>query len=223
MSANPQRLAVLGAGGHAVVCADTALRSPGRWTAVSFYDDQLSPRANHYAGLPLVGDSSRLIADWEAGRIDAAFVGIGTNTTRLKLLTRLIDRGVPIATLVDPSAIVSPSATIAAGTLLVAGAIVNARSALGTGVIVNTGASVDHDNVIAEGVHVAPGARLCGDVSIGRATLIGVGASVPPGRRIAAYTTLGAGGVAVEHIITEGQTWVGCPARPLSPARSTTS
>lgn len=221
MSANPQRLAILGAGGHAVVCADTALRRPGRWAAVSFFDDQLPPCDNHYAGLPLVGDRARLIADWQAGRIDAAFVGIGTNSTRLKLLESLRGAGVPIATLVDPSAIVSPSATIAAGTLLVAGAIVNARTKLGNGVIINTGASVDHDNVIAEGVHIAPGARLCGGVSVGRAALIGVGASVPPGRHIAAHTTLGAGGVAIDDIITEGQTWVGCPARPLSPQRGT--
>ena len=53
-----------------------------------------------------------------------------------------------IATLIHPKAVVSNSAEIAAGCVVMAGAVINGGTKLCKGSIVNTSSSVDHDCVI---------------------------------------------------------------------------
>lgn len=116
--------------------------------------------------------------------------------------------------LAHPSAILSPSATIGAGTLIVAGSILNADARLGMGVILNTGASVDHDCEIGDFAHISPGARLAGGVRIGARSWIGIGAVVREGVTIGADVMVGAG-AAVICDIADGTQVAGVPAKPF--------
>jgi hypothetical protein len=71
-------------------------------------------------------------------------------------------QGLVLRSVVHPAAVVAPSATIGAGTLVMPGAVVNAEARIGANAIVNSGAIVEHDCEVGEGVHIAPGAVLCG-------------------------------------------------------------
>ena len=113
------------------------------------------------------------------------FVAIGDNRARKKEAEALRDR--LFDTLIHPSAIVSRTVEIGAGTVIMAGAVVQANARIGKHVILNTGCTVDHDCVIEDYVHIAPGAHLCGDVHIGEGTLVGVGVGIAPGTRIPSW------------------------------------
>ncbi|RLS56497.1 MAG: acetyltransferase [Planctomycetota bacterium] len=208
----PPRLPLLiwGAGGHAKVVADVA-RASG-WEVRGFLDDTPSRTGGVFYGSPLMGPSSVLFRA-EAEQTVAVFVAIGCNAVRARCVIAAQDAGYSVPVLIHPSAIVSETVEMGAGTIVMAGSVVQADTRMGRGGIINTGASVDHDGQLGEFVHVAPGARLTGEVVVGDQTLIGAGAVVIPRCRIGRMCIVGAGAVVVTDVL-DGMTVVGVPAGP---------
>lgn len=102
----------------------------------------------------------------------AALVALGNNSLRVQWLQKLAAAGYRIPVFVHPSAVVSPSAQLEAGTVVLPFAYVGAGAVLGAGCIVNAGAIVDHNAVLGAGCHAAPGAvikagaQVCGGTKI---------------------------------------------------------
>ena len=105
---------------------------------------------------------------------DEFLIGIGNNGKRQSLQEELEQKDFRIATLVHPTAYVSPSAAIDTGTIIEPKAIVNTKSVIGKGCIISVGALGDHDTVIGDFAHVNAGAICKG------------GAKVEPGTKIEA-------------------------------------
>jgi len=207
--AEPAGLLILGGGGHGRVVAEIAL-ALGLGDLAWLDDDP--------AATGVLGPLARCAEPELQQRYGRALVAIGRGPLRLQWLDRLQQLGFNCSPLVHPTAWVSPTAQLGAGTVVMPQAAVMAGAQLGQGCIVNTGASVDHDCELAAGVHVCPGAHLAGAVVVGRCSWIGIGASVIQGRRIGAAVTVGAG-AAVVHDLPDGVTAVGVPARVLTTAQ----
>lgn len=207
-------LAIIGAGGHGCVVADAA-RCAGDWSRIEFIDERW-PCLLEHAGCPVAGDLEHLrrtIAS--AGpRVVELVVAIGDNPTRLALTREFAGVGITLATVVHPSAVVSASATIGGGSVVLARAVVNPGSVIGTACIVNTGALVDHDARIADGVHVSPGAALAGNVTIGEGAWVGIGSCVIQGVKIGNRAMVGAGSVVIRDV-APATVVAGCPARKI--------
>ena len=205
-----KRLAIVGAGGHGKVVADTA-DATGQWDEIVFFDSQW-PQRQRVADWAVLGNDDRLILDRDT--FAGAVVAIGHNLARWQWQLRLQHHGVRLATVVHPTAWVSPRATVGQGTVIFAGAVVQAGAHLGQACIINTGASVDHDCVLGHASHLSPGARLGGTVTLGERCWIGVGASVRNNLTLGSDCTVGVG-AAVIASAGDALTLVGVPARPL--------
>jgi UDP-perosamine 4-acetyltransferase len=140
------------------------------------------------------------------------FVAVMDNRARQALSHEIRSYDAVLISAVSPRAVVSPSARLGAGVMLMPGAVVNAHASLGHGAIVNTNAAVDHEVAVGSFAHVAVGASLAGNVTVGDGALIGVGASVTPGRTIGAWSTVGAGSAVVRDV-PPGATVAGVPAK----------
>lgn len=138
-------------------------------------------------------------------------VSIGVNSTRKKIVEKL---NCHFGVAIHPTAVVSPSARIGEGTVVMAGAIINAGAVIGKHCIINTGASVDHECVLGDYVHIAPRVALCGQVHVGEGTLVGVGSCVIPCIKIGSWCTVGAG-TAVVRDVADGKTVLGVPGREV--------
>ncbi len=180
------------------------------WSDVVFLDDD--PASPLVVGCSVVGGLEQLsnFADDESEII----VAIGDNRTRLSLCNEIEAKGMRLAIVIHPSAVISPTASISRGSVVCAGAIVSARTNLGRGCIVNTGATVDHDCFIEDGVHISPGANLAGSVSVGECAWIGIGSALRDGVVVGRDVMVGAGSAVVSDI-SDGETVVGVPARGL--------
>lgn len=139
-------LLIVGAGGHGKVVKEVA-ESLGKYERIDFVDDQVSTAVGTTDDLP------NLRAHYEA-----AFVGIGNNAMRQRILNQLQRYGYQVPALIHPTAYISPSAQIEDGTIVEPKAIVNANSIVGEGCIISVGAIVDHDVELESCVHVNAGA-----------------------------------------------------------------
>jgi len=204
-SANP--LLVIGAGGHARVVIDVA-RAAGFDPIAALDPASVGATCN---GVEVVGGDDLADSMFAKG-LRQAVVAIGDNGLRSKIGKRLRDIVFTLPLIVHPSAILSPSAQIGDGTVIMPLAVVNAAATIGTMVIVNTNAVIEHDCDIGDGAHIAPGCRLGGTVSVGVETLIGIGSVVRPEARIGDHVVVGAGSTVIGNIDSH-QVATGSPAK----------
>lgn len=185
-----------GASGHAKVIIDI-LKANGMEIEGLLDDNPDVTELMGYKVLHGVNDVSSLI------------ISIGNNRIRKMIAERLETR---FEKAVHPSAIMSPSAKVGDGTVVMQGAIVQACAEIGKHCIVNTGASVDHECVLEDYVHVSPHSTLCGNVHVGEGSWIGAGTTVIPGVKIGKWSVIGAGSVVVRDI-PDGVVAYGNPCR----------
>lgn len=197
---------ILGAGGHGKVVADAAERT-GLWHQIAFLDDRY-PEKKLNAVWQVYGkiEDWRNFSDWEF------VVAIGHCETRLSISRKLITAGFKLATVIHPSAIVSPYVDIGDGSVVLATAVLNPGVSVGVATIINTGAVIEHDCHLDDGVHACPGVLLAGNVSVGECTWLGIGSVYKQGVRIDENVMVGAGAVVVADIGAE-TTAIGFPAR----------
>lgn len=179
-----KRLFIYGASGHGLVVADIA-RACG-YEDIRFIDDG----DNAYPAFSQIENEKEI----------PVALGVGINKTRKKLFDKVLDHGFCVATLIHPSAIISPSVTIGEGSVVMPNVVVNAFASIGKGSILNTSCVIEHENRIGDFVHISPGAMLAGDVSVGEGAHVGIGVSVKQGMRIGNYVLIGAGSVVVKDI-----------------------
>lgn len=198
-------LLIHGAGGHGLVVAEAA--AAAGYVVVGFIDDAVSE--GYLGNHPIVKMEF-------VDHIDAdVIVAIGDPRARRRIQHRHQEAGRSLATVIHPSASISPSARIAVGVFIGPNAVVNTEANLGDGVIVNSRSIVEHHCEVGPFAHIAPGSTLGGGVVVGEQALVGIGASVLPGVKIGSGCTVGAGSV-VREDVADGLTVVGSPARPVS-------
>ncbi len=197
------KLLVIGAGGHAKVVVDAA-------RVAGFRDISVAGQAGdppELLGIPVLADPSQL-------EPQPFVVAIGDNATRARYFAEFRDAGFEPTRIVHPSAVISPSVTIGAGTFVAAGVVVNVDASIGENAIINTRCTIDHDCEIGDHAHIGPGSSLCGGCRVGEGSLIGVGASMAPGSNVGAWSLVGAGAVIVDDLPSNTIS-VGVPARVI--------
>jgi UDP-3-O-[3-hydroxymyristoyl] glucosamine N-acyltransferase len=108
---------------------------------------------------------------------DQVVVAIGNPALRHTWQRVLEQVAAPLGVVLHPRAIVSATAQLGPGSVVLAGAVVNANASLHQGVLVNSGAVVDHD-------------AICGAFS-----QLGVNAAMAGGSRLGPFACLAPGEV----------------------------
>lgn len=187
-----------GASGHAKVIADIIRATGGEVTELFDDNDQITLLQGMRVVKPYATEEPLILS-------------IGNNAVRRQLVSSNSFRyGIAI----HPSAIVSPSARIGEGTVVMQGAIIQADAVIGKHCIINTGATIDHECRLADYVHVSPNASLCGNVTVGEGAWIGAGSTVIPGVTIGEWTVVGAGSTVLEDIEPQAVA-VGSPCKKI--------
>lgn len=202
---NRKSLVILGFGGHARSVADVALAAG--WAQIVFVDQ--NAREGEMLGEFAV--HSTLPVGWAEESM--AFPAAGDNRRREAMCEAA---PFPVATLIAPNANVGFRAQIMEGTFVGHMAHVGPQSQIGRGVILNTGCVIEHECSIGEFTHVSVNATVAGRCKIGAHVMLGAGATVIDGVSICEQAIIGAGAVVVDDIV-EPKTYVGVPAKPVTP------
>jgi sugar O-acyltransferase (sialic acid O-acetyltransferase NeuD family) len=204
-----KELAIVGASGHGKVIADIAEQLG---YTVNFYDDAY-PSKKKIEHWTIHGTCADLIAlnCTNATLSYDVVVAIGNNEIRQKKIQLLQKYSFNHVTLIHPTAVISPYAAIASGTVVLAGAAINAFAKVGVGCIINTAAVVEHDCNIDNFTHICPNVALAGGVSIGTKSWVGIGSQVKQLIKIGHNCLIGAGSTVIKNI-PDNVTAFGSPA-----------
>ena len=157
-----KKLLILGAGGFGHTVADLAAQLG--YEKIGFLDDSCPN---------VIGKCDEYLS-FQDGNTEF-YPAFGNNEGRMAWMDRLEKDGCPVATLIHPSAYVSPRAQVEPGTVILPGAMVNTGCQIGRGCLLNLGAIVDHGCVLEDGVHVCLGAIVKAENRIPRCLKIEAG------------------------------------------------
>lgn len=192
-----QDIVLVGFGGHAKSVADTIERQ-GLYRIVGYTD--IAPA--DICPYPYLGTDTALPSIFEGG-VHHAAVGIGyigKGDIRDRMFATLKSIGYTLPVIADPTAVISPTATVGEGSFIGKYAVINAAATVGNMTIINTRATVEHDCRVGDFAHVSVGTVLCGTVTVGARTFVGAGAAVIQGIAIGANTVIGAGTVVAKPV-----------------------
>ena len=159
------RLIILGAGGYGRTVADVAAQA-GKYGAICFLDDNSQAK-------DVIGKCADFSAHADENTI--FYPAFGNNEGRVAWLKKLSENGCTVATIIHPTAYISPTVYMAEGSVVLPHAIVNTGCEVEMGCIINCGAIVDHGCVLEEGVHVCLGAIVKAENRIPRCMKIEAG------------------------------------------------
>ena len=189
--AKTKKIYIYGASGHGLVVADIA-------------------RNSGYDEIVFLDDASECKFSPELEKADI-IIAIGENKTRQKISQKVEAAGFEIVNLIHKSAVVSESAVIEKGVVVMPNAVINAKARIKEGAIINSGAVIEHECMIGKFAHISPNVAIAGNVSVGVFTHVGIGSSIIQGIRIGSNCIIGAGSVVVRDI-KDGTKAYGVPA-----------
>lgn len=201
------KLMIIGAGGHSKVALDIAILMD-KWHEISFLDDF---KSGDVLGYNIVGNISDINLYKQSHDF---FVAIGSNEVRQNIYNEISDKGLSMATLIHPKAVISKLSDIGEGTIIMAGSVINPNVSIGKLCIINTNSSIDHDCVIGDYVHISPGVSIGGTTTIGQSTWIGLGSKIINNITIGKNVIVGAGSCVTNDIYCRG-VYIGTPAKSI--------
>jgi sugar O-acyltransferase (sialic acid O-acetyltransferase NeuD family) len=158
-----------------------------------------------------------VITDLSDRRSEKFIVAVGDPATRIRLWGLALGFGLqPNRPIIHPNSTVGDEVEIDLGSIVCPGAIITSNVNIGRGVIINIGATVGHDCYIHDWVTVSPGANISGRCNVYEASYVGTNSAIREGVSVGRAAVLGMGAILTKDI-PDGDTWVGNPARKLTP------
>ena len=203
-------LFIYGASGAAIEIYDLAERVNAvshRYSKIYLIDD-FEEEAPYYGTERIHFSSCETIAQEEFEFV----IAVGEPAARAFLLKRIEESGYKLATLVDPSVIVSPTAKIASGCIVNAQSIVSANVIMEENCFLGFHVVVGHDAHLKKNTIVCPMATVGGGSTVGENTFIGLNSSMKEHVNLGNHVVVGMGSM-VFRSVEDGCTVLGNPAR----------
>ena len=205
-------IVILGGGGHSKVLIETILACHEDISIVLLDDKFSIDKSIEVLGFPIIGKLTKIYEIDFKEKYNNAIVAIGKSDLRIKWINTLLKNNYKVPSFVHPTAYISPSSSIKAGTVIFPKALVQSNVILGKGVILNSNSIIEHDGIVGEGSHICPGVSIAGNVKIGNLSFIGIGSSVKEGINIGKNVVVGAGSVVLKNI-DDNKLVFGVPAK----------
>lgn len=211
------QLAIYGAGRLGKELYDLAFRVNAiehRWQNIFFIDD-IRQEKQYY-----LSDVHRLSEIQPIKDKVEAVVANGTPKNRKKMADVLRQAGIPLVNLIDPSAIISPSAIIPRkGTIVRPYASISSDAVVGENTLIQPYVHISHDVHIGANSVFSANVSLGGKLRIGEECYFGMGAVIREELTIGPRAMIGMGAV-VLHDVDCDSVMVGNPAHLLRKSKT---
>ena len=208
------KLCIYGAGGFGKEVYDIAARinaTKSSWNEILFVVDAPYVNIKPYKNRLLSIDNIHNEMDINDIEI---IIASGEPSTRKKLYNNIKDMGLNIASLIDPTALVSNSSTIGEGVIIAPFSNITSSTVLGHNVAINAHTTIGHDITIGEHSVISTNVTIGGDSTIGKESFVGLGAQTKDKLSIGSQVIISMGAIVFKDI-PDKMIAMGNPARPL--------
>lgn len=208
------KLCIYGAGGFGKEVYDIALRVNEvnlQWSEIFFADDDDEKDIVFYN--TRVYSFDNILSNMDCGEIEF-IIAIGEPFLRDNLFQKLKCNGLSMATVVDPSSIISGTAQIFDGTIIAPNCMVSSSVVLGKNVTINCQSIIGHDCKIGENTFISSMVTVGGNCEINRNSYVGIGAQIKNGLTVGSEAIIGMGSI-VHKNVPDSIIVMGNPARPI--------
>jgi sugar O-acyltransferase (sialic acid O-acetyltransferase NeuD family) len=183
-----------------------------RFTFLGFIDDTLEKHGIHEFGFQVFG---REILDKYP---EAKILSVPGSPTSFNFRNKIIENLdiIPskFATLIHPTAIISPYAKIGYNVLIMAGVVITANSIIGNHVCILPNTVVHHDSNVGDYTLIGSNVTIAGNTKIGKLCYVGSGTSVINGITVGDNSLIGIGSNVIKSVFSNSK-MVGNPAKNL--------
>lgn len=141
-------------------------------------------------------------------------VALGEPLNRQKLLDRLEQDGIELATVIHPEVHIPATTIVGKGVTIQYGCFISCNVEISDGVYIQPQANIGHDDKLARGCVISGFANLAGDVTVGEFSYVGISTCVMEKTKIGKWSIVGMGSVVARDIPDEVIA-LGNPARPM--------
>lgn len=200
------KLFIYGASGAGLEVYDLAERT-GKYEAIYLIDD-FQEEADYY-GTKRIHFSS--CEEYMEGASEF-IISVGEPSARALLRERVQAQGYRLATLIDPSVVLSKTAVVESGCIINAHSVISSRAHLHENCYIGFHVVVGHDACIDEDTIVCPMATVGSGSHVGREAFLGLNSSMKERVNIGDRAIVGMGSMAFRDVASDC-TVVGNPAR----------
>ncbi len=206
---NPKRVVVLGTGSaaHYVIdiCHDLGIELVG-------FVDQNRTSGEMLHGIPVLGGLD-VLDDGQLRETAWFAIAVGDNAARRRLISQIRAKGCRPGTLIHPSCVISPHASIGVGVILNPFTSVRIGAKIGDFVLCEGHTRIGYRNRVGDNTVIAAGVVLSADSDIGADCFIGAGVNILPRTSVGDRCLVGAGALVNKNIPDDTLAY-GTPAKP---------
>jgi len=177
-----------------------------RWEEIVFIDDVYG--SSEFYGVKVCRPEE---FKHRLGQIEI-IIANGTPVDRKAIRGKVDSFGFTFTNIIDPTVIISPTASIGKGVIITPFSTVSSDAVIGDNVLVQSYVRIGHDIEVGEDSVVSANVAIGGKTVVGAQTYIGMGAVIRDGLHIGSNSIISMGAV-VHTDIDDGVTVVGLPAR----------
>ena len=190
-----KKVIIIGAGGHSAEITDYITHynnsvAPDLCFDVVGYIDDNKESYNNYS---LLGPYIGTIKDHEVSQDAEYIMGIANIQFRRTIIQNFLEKGARFATLIHPTAIISPSATVGEGCVVAHNASIGAKARVGNFNMLNSRCTIGHDSIHGDFNFIGPQVVLSGFTKVGNNNMFGVNSATIPTIEIGDNNTIAAG------------------------------
>ncbi|KLU64358.1 UDP-N-acetylbacillosamine N-acetyltransferase [Desulfosporosinus acididurans] len=206
-----KKLFIYCAGGVGREVCDIAERintqSP-KWEEICFIDDTIN--ADSFYGKKLFSyNNFQKIFSPESAII---VIANGEPASRETLSSKVISDGYRLASVIDYSAVISPSARLGKGIIIYPFVCVSSNVQINNNTLIYNHSTVAHNSVIGNNTVLSIGATIAGNCSVSDNCFIGAGAVIRENVQIGSWSIIAMGSV-VSHSLPPNGIYMGNPAK----------
>ena len=180
---------------------------------MGFIDDTVEKQGIHEYGFKVFG--REILNHFPDAKILSVPGSPTSFTFRDKIISGLEIQPENFATLVHPSASISPFAKIGHNVLIMAGAVITANSIIGNHVCILPNTVIHHDSNVGDYTLIGSNVTLAGNSEIGKHCYIGSGTSIINGIKVGDNTLIGLGSNVIKSVKSNSKI-VGNPAKEIT-------
>lgn len=201
------------AGGFGLEVMDLARRinlSQKKWEHIGFIDDVHAQ--NEYYDTDLY--SFNYVENHFNRNTFEIVIANGEPFAREALYNKLKSSGIRLATLVDSTAVISKTAKLDEGVIVLAFDFISSEVIIEANTALYTNSFIGHNSKIGANCVVSSGVNIAGHCNIGKNTFVGMGTKVKQKISVGKETIIGMGSVVLDDI-QEGTVAYGYPAKSI--------